>query len=68
MIALSSGPLCLYDSHQAGLLYLPAGWRDTTPGIDVLALAPGTLEWPIFPSQRMNVGLTLVDVEELVDV
>jgi hypothetical protein len=38
------------------------------PGIDVLALAPGTLEWPIFPPQRMNVGLTLVDVEELVDV
>ena len=38
------------------------------PRIDVLALAPRTLEWTIFPPQRMNVNLTLVDVEELVDV
>ena len=38
------------------------------PRVDVLALAPGTLEWAIFPSQRMDVGLTLVDVEEVVDV
>jgi hypothetical protein len=38
------------------------------PRIDVLALAPGTLEGPIFPPQRMDVSLTLVDVEELVDV
>jgi hypothetical protein len=36
------------------------------PRIDLLALAPGTLEGPIFPSQRMDVGLTLVDVEEFV--
>src|SRR4030095_6337920 len=35
------------------------------PGIDVLALAPGTLEGAIFPSQRMNIGLTLVDVAVL---
>ena len=38
------------------------------PRIDVLALAPGTLEWTIFPPQRMDVGVALVDVEELVDV
>jgi hypothetical protein len=38
------------------------------PRIDVLALAPGTLEWTIFPPQRMDVDLTLVDIEELVDV
>src|SRR5499427_3211287 len=38
------------------------------PRVDVLALAPGTLEWAIFPAQRMDVGLTLVNVEELVDV
>ena len=38
------------------------------PRIDVLALAPGTLEGTIFPPQRMDVGLTLVDVEELVNV
>jgi hypothetical protein len=38
------------------------------PGIDVLALAPGTLEWTIFPPQRMDIALTLVNVEELVDI
>jgi len=38
------------------------------PWIDVVTLVPGTLEWTIFPSQRMNVNLTLVNVEELVDV
>ena len=38
------------------------------PRINVLALASGTLEGPIFPPQRMDVGLTLVGVEELVDV
>src|SRR5262249_23912474 len=38
------------------------------PRIDVLALAPGTLEWSIFPSQCMNVGVTLVAVEEFVQV
>ena len=38
------------------------------PGIDVLALAPGTLEWALFPPERMDVGLTLFGVEELVNV
>jgi hypothetical protein len=38
------------------------------PGIDVLALAPGTLEWTLFPPQRMDVSLTVFGVEELVDV
>jgi len=38
------------------------------PWIDVLTLAPGTLEGPIFPSQGMDVGLTLCDVEELMEV
>ena len=37
-------------------------------GIDVVALAPGTLQRALFPPQRMNVGLTLFGVEELVDV
>ena len=36
------------------------------PRIDVLALAPGTLEWTIFPPQRMNVRLALYGVEEVV--
>jgi hypothetical protein len=30
MRALSSIPFCPYDGRQAGLLYLPACWRDTT--------------------------------------
>jgi len=38
------------------------------PRIDVLALAPGTLEWAIFPPQRMDVVVTLFGVEEVVDV
>jgi len=38
------------------------------PRINILALAPGTLEGTIFPPQRMDVSLTLVDVEELVDI
>ena len=38
------------------------------PRIDISALAPGTLEGTIFPPQRMDVRLTLVDVEELVKV
>jgi hypothetical protein len=38
------------------------------PGIDVLALAPGALERAFFPPQRMDVGLTVFGVEELVDI
>ena len=38
------------------------------PRIDVLALAPGTLEGAIFPAQRVEVGVALSDVEEVVDV
>jgi hypothetical protein len=38
------------------------------PRIDVLALAPGTLEGPLFLSQRVDVGMTLIGVEELVEV
>src|SRR5215510_2086612 len=38
------------------------------PRIDIQTLAPGALEGPLFPSQCMDVGVTLVDVEELVEV
>ena len=38
------------------------------PRIHVWALAPGTLQGPIFPPQRMDVGVTLIDVEEVVDI
>jgi hypothetical protein len=30
MRALSFRPFCSFDGRQAGLLYLAAGWRDTT--------------------------------------
>ena len=38
------------------------------PRIDVLTLAPGTLEGTIFPPQRMDVCLALFEAEELVDI
>src|SRR6266849_6391460 len=38
------------------------------PRIHVVALTAGALQWAIFPSRRMDVDLTLVDVEEVVDV
>jgi hypothetical protein len=37
------------------------------PGTDVTALAPGTVERTISPSEHMDVGLTLFGTEELVD-
>jgi hypothetical protein len=36
-----------------------------TPRIHVLALAPRTLKGTIFPPQRMDIGVTLSDVEEV---
>jgi hypothetical protein len=38
------------------------------PGIDILALTPGTLEGTLFPPQRVDGGLTMFGIEELVDV
>jgi hypothetical protein len=38
------------------------------PRIDVLTLTPGTLECTIVPPQRMDVDVTLIDVEEVVDI
>jgi hypothetical protein len=38
------------------------------PGIDLLALAPRTLERTIFPPERVDVGVTVFGVEELVDI
>jgi hypothetical protein len=49
-------------AFAAGAVVVRAPW------IDVLALASGTLEWAIFPPQRMDIVLTLVNVEELVDI
>jgi hypothetical protein len=38
------------------------------PGIDIGALAPGTLERAFFPPEHMDIGLTVFGVEELVNV
>jgi len=38
------------------------------PAANVMALAPRTLEWTIFPPERMNVGLALFSVENLVQI
>jgi hypothetical protein len=38
------------------------------PRPDVEALTAGTLEGPIFPAQRMEVGLTRFGVEEVVEM
>ena len=38
------------------------------PRIDVLALAPGTLEGTIFPPECVNIRLALVGVEEVVQM
>src|SRR5215813_11732131 len=49
-------------AFEAGLVVVGA------PRTDVVALTPRTLEGPIFPPQRMDVGVTVIDVEEVVDV
>ncbi len=38
------------------------------PWINIVALASGTLEAPILPPPRMDVGLTRFSAEELVDI
>ena len=48
--------------------FAPGAIMILPPAIDVPALAPGTLEGPIFPLKGMNVGLALFSVEQLVDV
>jgi hypothetical protein len=58
------GPL----AAVAPVAFAPGAVVVRAPGIDVVALAPGALERAFFPPQRMDVGLTLVDIEELVKV
>src|SRR5262249_18392767 len=38
------------------------------PRTDIVTVAPGTLEWAIFPPQCVDVGLTVFGAEELVDM
>jgi hypothetical protein len=49
-------------AFQTGLVVVRA------PGTDVVTLTAGTLEWAIFPPQRMDVGLTRFGVEEVVQM
>src|SRR5215471_17825450 len=37
-------------------------------GTDIVALTVGTLEWAIFPPQRMDIGLTRFGVKEVVEM
>src|SRR5438128_9680765 len=52
----------------APVAFAPGSVVVIPPRIDALALAPGTLEGPIFPPQRMDVSVALVNIEEVVDV
>jgi hypothetical protein len=38
------------------------------PRTDIVALAPGTVEWAIRPPECMDIGMAGVDVEELVEI
>ena len=38
------------------------------PRIDVVTVTPGTLQGAIFPSERMDIGVACVRVEELVEM
>src|SRR4029450_6415975 len=57
-----AGLLFTAVAFQAGLVVV------ATPRTDVVALTPRTLERPLFPAQRMDVGLTRFGVEEVVQM
>jgi len=61
------------EGALAGLLFTAVAFQARlgmvgTPGPNVEALTAGTLEGPIFPAQRMDVGLTRFGVEEVVEM
>ncbi len=61
------------EGALAGLLFTAVALQSRLvvicpPGTNIVALTSGTLEGTIFPPQRMDVRLALVDVEELVNV
>jgi hypothetical protein len=57
-----AGVLFTAVAFQAGLVVVRA------PGTDVVAPTAGTLAWAIFPPQRMDIRLTSIGVEELVQM
>jgi hypothetical protein len=52
----------------APVAFAPGPVMVLAPRIDVLALAPWTLEGTIFPPECVNVRLALVGVEEVVQM
>src|SRR5918912_627165 len=52
----------------APVTFAPRSVVVCAPRINVLALTPGTLEWTIFPSQCMNIGVTPFRVEKVVEI
>src|SRR5215510_11361879 len=73
LLPSKSMPVRVIEGALAALLFtavaLQAGLGVVgAPGTDVEALTAGTLEGPIFPAQRMDVGLTRFGVEEVVEM
>jgi hypothetical protein len=61
------------EGALAGLLFAAVALQPRLvvvrpPRTDIVALTAGTLEWAIFPAQRMDIGLTRFGVEELVEM
>jgi hypothetical protein len=73
LAAVQEGAREVIEGALAGLLLTAVALQARLvvigpPGTNMVALTSGTLEGTIFPPQRMDVGLTLVNVEELVNV
>ena len=73
LAAVQEGAREVMEGARAGLLFTPRALQARLvvlcpPGTTMVALTSGTLEGTIVPPQRMDVGLTLVDVEEVVNV
>src|SRR5512132_4186981 len=61
------------EGALAGLLFTAVAFQARlvvirTPGTNVVALTSGALQGPIFPPQRMDIGLTRIGVEEVVQM
>jgi len=73
LAAVQEGTREVMEGALAGLLFTAVALQARLvvicpPGTNMVALTSGTLEGTIFPPQRMDVCLTLIDVEELVHV
>src|SRR4029450_9403317 len=73
LAAIQERPREVIEGALAALLFTAVAFQAwlgmvRAPGADVEALTAGTLEGPIFPAPRMEVGLTRVGVEEVVEM